>query len=140
MDRICQPFDAKIGTATIGAAFVVTALFLLFPNGTRFYSAMAESGAREWGGFSILLAGAMAFFGSIYPSRAIRHLGQFMSLVSSWWLAGIVITLDVTPALPIVLAVLGTGQFVIWIRDAFVGISHRAELRNGVSYGFQRHR
>lgn len=141
MNRLCQQFEARIGTATIGAAFIVSAIFLLVPNGTRIYAVMGDADVRGLAGLIMLVSGVSVCFGATYPCRMARHLGQFGCSMSSWWLVFVSMLLEVTPSLPIVLGTLGTGLFVIWVKDCFAGIEYRNAMKlGGALDGFRRAR
>ena len=136
-----KSYEAKIGTATIGVAFIAMSLFLLCPNKTLIYRTLNADGLAHLIGVFIALSGAMTFFGSVFPNRLVRHAGQFGCFLLGWWMVLAATVLDVVPATPLIMAVLGTGLMAILIKDVFIGVEHRNSIRTGVyDIGLQRHR
>lgn len=137
MECIKQNFEKRIGTATMGIAFMVSSLFMAIPNRTLMYQAMHQGGVVEVMGFGLFIAGACTFWGSMFPRRKLRHIGQFLSFILGWWSTINATAFNIIPATPVLLAVLGTGLLVIWVRDVFAGVHHRNALRTG-HYGLQQ--
>lgn len=130
-----QHFEAKIGTATLALNFMVMSLFVAIPNITLFYRVLQAQGLTYWVGGLMFTAGALTFFGAIFPYRCARHIGQFLSFVSAWWLLLIFIVHDVTPATPISLVICGCGQFAILLADVFKGVQYRRIALIGMHLG-----
>lgn len=132
MDKcIPQKFEARVGSATIGAAFLLNSFFMAIPNKTIMYQAMLRGGIVEWIGWGLALGGAMTLFGSMHPHRRVRQWGQCLCFAMGWWILLAAISFDIIPATPATLAFLGSGLFLLLIRDVFAGVAYRHDRRLG---------
>ncbi len=129
-DRCPPKFESRIGTATIGAAFMAAALFVAIPNGSLLYHGLAVSGTLWLAGPAVFLSGLLTFLGSVKPCRKVRHTGQIMCFGFGLWMMFNAMLYAIVPPTPIILAVLGVGSFVILIKDVFAGVAHRNDRRS----------
>lgn len=127
--RTAPHFDVRLGTITIGLAFLVNSMFMALPNQTLMYQAMARGGIVSWIGWGLFIGGSMSVYGSLHPCRRIRQWGQCICFLIGWWLLIAAATFDIVPATPLTLMILGCGLMAILIRDVFAGVHYRCTRR-----------